>query len=196
MKNVHVCTTVAVVILVLASAAFADDQPAAPPSAPQPAPEMAKLRPFQGTWYCTGQINASPFGPAHKTVTQVVAHYDLGGFWLSGHVMETKTDESPMPIEGTFHQTWDAGSKQFLMIWVDNFGGWSQETSSGWDGNTIVFTGDGFGGGKKMGERDGFTTKSAGEFYHTMSFNTGSGWQSLGDETCHTAATAAQPKQH
>ena len=32
--------------------------------------------------------------------------------------------------------------KQFVMLWADNMGGWSQSTSSGWKGDVMVYEGD------------------------------------------------------
>ena len=171
--------------------AIAADQPAAP-AAVKPAPEMAKLKPFEGRWECTGQMDASPFGPAHKTATRVTAHSDLGGFWLSGRVVEKKTAESPMPIEGMFHETWDPGAKQYLMLWVDNTGAWAQQTSPGWSGATIVFTGDGWGGGQKFGMRDIFTFSGPGEMAHGMEVNATGQWAPMGRETCRVVAEAAK----
>jgi hypothetical protein len=196
MKNSRVCIAVSCVVLLTVAVAYAADQPTSAPTAPAPAPEMAKLKAYEGKWMCMGQINASPFGPAHKSSTKVTAHLDLGGFWLSGRVAESKTAENPMPMEGMFHETWDPGAKQFLMLWVDNSGGWAQETSAGWDGDTMVWTGDGFGGGQKMGERDSFTMKGPGEFAHTMAINVGGQWTPLGQETCRSAsASTAAPKK-
>ncbi|HUK12062.1 MAG TPA: DUF1579 family protein [Thermoanaerobaculaceae bacterium] len=193
MKNQRPYLAIATAALALAATARSEDKPAAsgPPSPPA---EMAQLKPFAGQWSCTGKMEATPFGPAHKSITRVIAHSDLGGFWISGRVTETKTAESPMPIAGMFHETWDPGNKQFLMLWVDNMGGWSQETSTGWNGDTIVFSGDGFGGGQKMGERDSFTRKSDGEFLHTMELNLNGQWTALGQETCRAVAARSAVK--
>ena len=57
-------------------------------------------------------------------------------------------------MEGMFHMTYDPGPKQYVMLWVDNMGGYSKETSSGWEGDKIVFSGQTAMGGKQMGTRD------------------------------------------
>ncbi len=192
MRNAHVVAAVSAVVAA-GIATFAPSKAAAQ-GAPHPAPEIAQLKPFEGRWSCSGQMNASPFGPAHPTITSVMAHSDLGGFWVSGRVVESKTAESPMPIEGMFHQTWDPGAKHFLMLWVDNMGGWSQETSPGWQDGTIVWTGEAYGDGQKMGTRDSFTQKGAGELLHTMALNTGGRWVTLGEETCTLVPRPAGPR--
>ena len=111
-------------------------KPGAPDPAPvpKPAPELAQLEYFLGTWHCEGTVPASPMGPAHKSRSTVVTRLDLDGFWYSGTVREEKAANNPHPMSGMFHETYDAAKKQFVMLWLDNFGGWSTETSTGWDG--------------------------------------------------------------
>jgi hypothetical protein len=168
-------------------AAFAQ-APAAPPTPPKPGPEMEQLNAFVGNWHCEGAVPASPFGPAHKSKTDVQIHKDLGGFWVSGHVKELKTAESPMPIEGNFHQTYDPGKKQYVMIWVDNFGGWATSTSPGWEADKIAWTGESFMAGQTFGSRDTFTKKGPGVLLHGMEMQDKGQWTSMGDETCKKAA--------
>jgi hypothetical protein len=176
-----------VVALIAPMAAFAQT-PAAPPPAPKPAPEMDQIASFVGTWNCEGSVPESPFGPAHKTKTDVNIKKDLDGFWVSGTVKEQKTAVSPMPIQGNFHQTYDAGKKQFVMLWVDNFGGWATSTSPGWEGDTMAWTGEGNMGGQTFGSRDSFTKKGAGVLYHVTEMKLGDKWTPMGDETCKKAA--------
>jgi Protein of unknown function (DUF1579) len=181
MKRTFVSTALIVTALASAPLARAADSM----TALKPAPEMAKLKTFEGRWTCTGQMDAGAFGPARKTTTRVTAHSDLGGFWVSGRVVVEKTRDNPVPMEGMFHQTWDRANKRYLMLWVDSGGGWSQETSPGWEGDTITWTGDGWFGGQKAGERDGFTVKPDGSLVHTMAVEMNGQWTPLGEETCH-----------
>ena len=44
---------------------------------PKPAPEMAQLKLMQGSWKCSGKMEASPFGPAHAMQTTVTSKPDL-----------------------------------------------------------------------------------------------------------------------
>ena len=62
--------------------------------------------------------------------SSVKSHVDLGGFWQSGTVKSSMGTMPPM--EGMFHMTYDPGPKQYVMLWVDNMGAYSQETSPGW----------------------------------------------------------------
>src|ERR1041384_5649538 len=54
--------------------------------APRPAPEMAQLKAFDGSWTCEGTMAASPFGPGGKMTSTVRSRTELGGFWQSGTV--------------------------------------------------------------------------------------------------------------
>src|ERR1700694_4203314 len=68
------------------------DKPGAsnPAPVPKPAPELAQLKYFLGTWRCQGTVPASPMGPAHESRATVVTRLDLDGFWYSGTVREEK----------------------------------------------------------------------------------------------------------
>jgi hypothetical protein len=162
----------------------------APPAPPKPAPEMAQLKPFDGAWSCEGQMPASPMGPAQKTKTSVKSHTGMGGFWQVGSV----TMAAP-PMEGMFHITYDSGQKKFVMVWLDNMGGYAQQTASGWEGDKIVFTGEGNMGGQKMQARDTFTKSADGAtFKHAAEAQMNGQWVSMGDETCHHPAAAPAKK--
>jgi hypothetical protein len=153
---------------------------------PKPPAEVAQLAYFDGNWACSGTANPSPFGPGGKTTGKVSTRTDLGGYWHSGTVKSMGAGMPPM--EGMFHMTYDPGMKQYLMLWVDNMGGRAQETSTGWEGDKIVFAGDAFMGGQKMGSRDTFTKAGASELKHAAEMQVEGKWTSMGDETCKKAA--------
>src|SRR6185369_8425303 len=98
-------------------------------------------------------------GPAHKSTSHAKFHRDLGGMWLSGMAQEAATKENPHAYEAMVHMTYDTAAKNFLTIWVDNLGGWASQTSPGWDGDKMVWLGDGSMAGKKLVSRDTFTKK-------------------------------------
>jgi len=193
MRDMRFVAVTAAVVLLTSGAVRAEEKAAA---APRPASEMAQMKVFESKWSCTGSVNASPSGPAHRTVATVYGHRDLGDFWVSGRYHESKTPESPVPLEGMFHMTWDPGAKRFVMLWLDNTGGWAQETSPGWVGDTIVLTGEGWFGGQKLGERDTFTRKGTAELAHTYDLNMNGQWTQFGQETCTPAATATGAAKH
>jgi hypothetical protein len=159
---------------------------------PQPAAEMAQLKFFDGSWTCAGTMSASPFGPAGKMTSTVRTHSDLGGFWESGVVKGTSPG---MPsFEGMFHMTWDPAAKHHVMFWVDNTGSWAQSAAPGWEGDTIVFSGDSYMGGKKFTTRDNFAKAAGGAMKHTSEMQADGKWTQTFEETCHKAAAAAAKK--
>jgi hypothetical protein len=151
-------------------------------AAPRPAAQMAQLELFGGSWSCDGTMAASPFGRAGKMTSTVRAQMDLGGFWQSGVVKGTSPGMPPM--EGQFHMTYDTAGKRYLMLWIDNMGGWAQSTSPGWDGETIVFTGESFMAGKRYTTRDTFANGPEGAMRHSWDVQGDSKWLPVGEETC------------
>src|SRR4029077_20352577 len=102
----------AAALLLVASSTFAHQ-------APKPAPEMSQVKYFAGSWTCSGDAPASPFGPAHKTKSTLTLKSDLDGFWYDGPLTEMKTASNTQPVKGMMHLGYDAKGKQFAMVWVD-----------------------------------------------------------------------------
>jgi hypothetical protein len=177
-----IAITVSAVLLLAASSALGQ--------APKPAPEMSQIKYFAGSWTCSGDWPAGPYGPAHKTESSEMLKSDLDGFWLSGPVVEKKTASNTQPMRGTLHLGYDAKGKQFAMVWIDNFGSWATELSPGWQGDTMVFTGDQMVMGDKAGARDTFVRKSDTEYTHKFEVNLKDQWSLIVDETCKKAAAA------
>lgn len=149
---------------------------------PKPAPEMSQIAYFEGSWTCQGKMNESPMGPAGEIQGTAEIKKDLGGFWQSGLIKGTSKNMPPM--EGRFHATYDPAVKQFVMLWVDNMGGWAQSASSGWKGDTLVYEGEAHMGPQKMRARDTFTRSGAGTMKHTWESEINGKWMTLGEETC------------
>jgi len=53
-----------------------------PPAPPKPAPELKNLDYFTGTWHLSGDMKASPFGPAGKFTGTEHNEWMEGGFFL------------------------------------------------------------------------------------------------------------------
>ena len=154
---------------------------------PKPAAEMANLKYFDGTWSCAGEGAMEPGGPMMKMDSAVQSTSGLGGFWQVGTVKGSAMGGMP-PFEGMFHMTWDPAAKQYLMIWVDNMGGWSETRAPGWVGETLVFTGDTHMGDQKMTTRDTFTRKADGSLGHFGEMQVKGQWVKMMDETCRKSA--------
>ncbi|HUG53227.1 MAG TPA: DUF1579 family protein [Vicinamibacteria bacterium] len=160
-----------------------------PPPMPKPAPEMAQLQPFEGSWTCEGTMAASPFGPGGKSTSTVKARSTLGGFWQEGVIKGTMPGMPP--FEGMFHTTYDPAAKRYVMLWVDNMGAWAQSTAPGWEGDKMVFAGDSYMAGQKVASRDIFT-KGSGTFKHVGELQMDGRWVPLFDETCRKTGSAAK----
>lgn len=179
------------VVAVLAAGATIQ---AAPEESMKPAAEMANLEWFNGSWTCDGTTTAGPMGPGGKVTSTVKSHKDLGGFWQSGMVRSTAGANKPA-MEGMFHMTYDGGAKEYVMLWVDNMGGYAKETSSGWDGDKMVFTGSSAMGGKQMPTRDTFVKSGKTSMKHDWEGQMdGSTWAAMGSETCNRAVAAPAKK--
>jgi hypothetical protein len=140
-----------------AFAAVAEDKPAGPP---KPAAEMKTERWFAGSWNCQGTRHAGPFGPEGKSASKLKMKLDLNGFWLdvTGTAMA-----GPMKGQETFHSMagWD-GTQHTRYDFQP--GGMVHLTSKGWDGDKLIFEGDGMIGGQKVATKHTITKKGDNAF--------------------------------
>ena len=161
---------------------------AAPAAAPAAPPELAQLAIFHGTWSCTGKAFASPMGPEHATEATVHGTNAVGDRWVHVAYEEKKTAANPMPFHAGIYMGFDSGKKKFVEGCFDGMGGYCTQTSSGWDGDTMVFEGTASGGEKSSGARDTFVKKGANELTHTGSMQgDDKQWVKTDEETCHKA---------
>jgi len=115
---------------------------------------------------------------------------DLDGFWYDGMITEMKTGSNTHPVKGMIHYGYDSAAKQNVMVWLDNFGSWATEMSPGWQGDTMVWTGDQMLMGEKAAAKDTFVKKSDTEYTHKFELQTKGQWGTIVDETCKKAGTA------
>jgi hypothetical protein len=162
---------------------------AAPDAAPRPAAEMANLKYFDGNWTCEGTAEGSPLGPGGKISSTVKSYPDLGGFWQSGMI---KSSMGPMTMEGTFHMTYNPSAKHYVLIFLDSTGAYGQETSMGWEGDKMVFSGPMALGGQEMTVRDTFTKVGTTSMKHDWEAQMDGNWVRLGTETCQRPGAPAK----
>ena len=161
---------------------------------PSPPKELEQLQFFDGDWTCEGQEPDTPWSKAHKTKTKVKVKDDLGGFWYSGKVDQDKTGENPYPMEAKFHWTYDADQKRFEGGWIDNSGGWAMQSSPGWQGDTMTWTGEATLQGHRSAMRDVITRKGDDEFRHAYEAQIDGQWKAVGEETCRRAKDKKKKK--
>lgn len=149
---------------------------------PKPAPEMEQIAFFEGSWTCKGKTFETPMGPAGEMTSTADIRKDLNGHFQSGAIKGSMANQPP--FEGRFHVTYDSGMKQFVMLWVDNMGGWAQSASPGWKADTMVYEGEGHMGGHTMKSRDTFTRSGAGSMKHVWAMQMDGKWVNAGEETC------------
>jgi hypothetical protein len=149
-----------------ASAAVAEDKPAAAPPAgakmemPKPPAEMSVEQWFVGNWSCKGEQHEGAMGPAMKTASRIEMKMEMMGFWLQ--VKGTMT-AGPMKGKETFEgfASWD-GAQHVRYDFQP--GGGTMLTSKGWDGDKIVFDGSGMVGGAKRTVKHTLTRKGDNGF--------------------------------
>lgn len=149
---------------------------------PKPAPEMAQLAFFEGSWTCDGKMHETPMSPAGAMTGTVVAKRDLGGFFLN--VAVTGNSPGMPPFQGTVYETWDPINKQFVMFWFDNMGGWARSTSAGVKDGVMIYEGESQMGAMKMKSRDTFTKLADNSFKHAWASEIGGKWTDMGEQTC------------
>ena len=162
---------IALLSLLLATSAFAAD------------PALKQLEPFVGTWQCRGTMVLD--GPPIPYTATVATTWVLGGNWLDVRVTQARTKENPKPYNGRAYIGYDAAAKKFVEGCVDNMGGYCTQSSSGWDGDKLVFEGTAKGSGADMGVRDTFVKKGANELTHAGDIQgADKKWTPTDEESC------------
>jgi len=157
---------------------------APPPPAPKPAAELDQLKYFEGTWKCAGKQPAGPFGPEHDYKSSFKMKKDVDNFWIGLEYEQKKSKVHPMPIKAKGFVGWDSVAKKFVTIGVDNTGGWITESSTGWEGDKLVFSGDGSMMGQKVSFRETYAKKSDKAFLWTGEMKMGKDFISVGTDDC------------
>jgi hypothetical protein len=175
----------------LGSPAFAEGEKGAPPAGPPapPAELTAASKYFMGKWKCEGAMPAGPWGPASKSMTNLSFKMELGDFFMAIDG-DMKTDSKP-PMKMMFKgmNGYDAATKKMMRTDYDSMGNMATLTSPGWEGDKMVFTGEGMMMGKKAKIRHTMTKKSDTEFSSQFEQAGPDGkWMSMGEDTCKKAA--------
>jgi Protein of unknown function (DUF1579) len=154
------------------------------PPAPKPPAELDQMKVLEGTWRCEGRAPASAAGPEHGYKSTWKFKRDLDNFWWAAEYQQAKGKTNPTPMKARGYLTYDPATKSFVMLGVDNGGGTSTESSSGWSGDTVTLAGDASMGGRKIPFREVITRRGDHEFTWRGEMRTASDWVTLGEDRC------------
>jgi len=169
---------------VAAPAPLAATAPAAPAVAPKPATELDQMKVLEGTWRCDGRAPSGPTGPEHAYKSTWKFKRDLDNFWWAAEYQQVKAKTNPVPMKARGYMTYDPSSKGFVMLGVDNMGGTSSESTTGWAGDSVTLAGDASQGGRKIPFREVITKHGDREFTWRGEMKVGSDWVTLGEDRC------------
>ena len=115
-----------------ASAAPAMAMPTAPPELIDMGKKMA------GTWHCTGTVTM-PDKSTKPTKGDLKFSVELDKMWIKASMTETGT-KTPYKFEA--YVSYDAASKKWTHISLDNMGGYELSHSDGMSGNAVTWMGE------------------------------------------------------
>jgi len=122
---------------ILSLAAVAGAQQGMPPL-PKPGPEHAVLAADAGTWDAVVETWMAP-GQPPMTSKAVESNTLINGMYL---ISDFKGDFGGMPFQGHGLTWWDAASKTYKGIWVDNMSPAPMNGSSTYDAASKTFKGE------------------------------------------------------
>jgi len=127
---------VAFVVALAAAPVVSTAQPApAPTMVPMAKPDFSSMTFLTGTWNCT-QMLRGKMRPDTSTTT-----IGMDGMWMVTQDTAPPFDQyRTVTINSTGYTGYDATTKQWVQLGVDNSGGYGMGTSPGWQGNTITWT--------------------------------------------------------
>jgi len=179
-------STLAVALLAVLSAGpdGPPPAPARPSTPPGPAKELEALQPFEGAWTCEAMVPAPGAGPAQVIRSEMTLRRDLGGFWYAGRWVQEPTAERPQPLTRLFFWTYDPVLWKFAGGWLDDRGGWSAQTSPGWEDGRLTWIGHVTLTGQKATAREIYTPTRPGEFLHVHEVLDFTSWTRIAEERC------------
>jgi hypothetical protein len=121
--------------------------------------QLALEKWFVGNWNCVGKQHASPMSPAVSFTDKFSFKMVLDGSWLTYHI-----DQIQGPHKGKRTLigwgTWDANAKLHIRRDMNLGGSRLDMTTPGWDGDTLVFTGNMIAGDEKLSVKQTFKMES------------------------------------
>jgi len=131
------------------------------PAQPKPGPEHQKLAVFVGRWTETGDMKASPMGPAGKMTSTANCEWFSGGFYL----VCRSTGTSPAgPGQSLGILGYNSERKKYTYYGIDNSGMPAEPAYATVSGNVWTFEGEGTAGGQPFKSRYTITVVSPDEY--------------------------------
>jgi hypothetical protein len=162
-------------------------------AAPYPAPELAELAFFTGSWEADGTFHATPFSSEKPIAMRIDVEVVHRGFWVQTRTAEQPSPDNPNPLTATYLWGHDPETGRFSAEWSDSNGGRATQTSTGWVGDRLVFTGQMTYGGYRFALRDTFTRLGDDEFHHLGEVDLGQGWIPVDEERARRRRGTSQP---
>jgi hypothetical protein len=153
----------------------------------EPAAQMRQLDCLVGAWSCRGEVLETPFSTQHSVERAMNAEMDLDGHWLFMLIDERKTAEHPRPLSGNWQMTFDRRAGHFVSLWTDNLGRWAEQSSPGWEGDRLAFTGPTTVDDRPAVVRDTLIKNGAGGLGFLVDFQIRGAWFRFMTLTCKRA---------
>ncbi len=153
------------------------------PEPPRPPAEIeAMAKNVVGTWKCTGTSSGMD-GSSEKMTAKVVAKVDLDKWWIND-VVEGKGSRGSFRMIS--YSTFDAASKKWRRISIDNYGNQYVGTSDGMKENKLVWNLDFMGamGAGQFKETVDPTDPKAVKFNGVVSVDKGKSWKPVYEMVC------------
>jgi hypothetical protein len=148
-----------------------------------PAAALQDLAFFVGNWQARGTFFATPTSPQKAIEMSIGVTFELGGNWLVLRTAEEATPANVHPLSAIYIWGYDLVNKQYIASWFDSSGGRATQTSSGWNGDTLVFLGEMTFGGQTFPLRDTFVRKGERTYYHIGEAHFQGQWFPVDEET-------------
>jgi hypothetical protein len=152
---------------------------------PKPPAEVDGLyKTLQGTWKCTGtaSMEAGVTAPMEYTISFKL---DLDKFWIVANMASKKTKQMPAAFKFTSYTTYDAATKKWNRVMVDNMGGFETNTSAGLTNGQVLWEGKATGMGMSYTTKhtEMVTSPKEVKMSGQMSVD-GKNWMPMYDATC------------
>jgi hypothetical protein len=135
-------SAIAFVLALAAAPAVSTAQPApAPTMVPIAKPDFSSMMFLTGTWNCSQMLRGKT-RPDSSTTT-----VGMNGMWMVTQDVAPPFDQyRTVAVNSTTYTGYDTTLKQWVSIGADDGGGYGIQSSPGWQGNMITWTGKGLDG--------------------------------------------------